>query len=51
MAALEEKELDYTVIGTVTEEPVFVYGDVKITMEEALVSWTSKLRRYSPPRQ
>ena len=50
MAALEEKELDYNVIGTVTEEPVFVYGDVKITMEEALVSWTSKLEKVFPTK-
>ena len=50
MATLEEKELDYTVIGTVTEEPVFVYGDVKITMEEALVSWTSKLEKVFPTK-
>ena len=50
MAALEEKEMDYTVIGTVTEEPVFVYGDVKITMEEALVSWTSKLEKVFPTK-
>ena len=50
MAALEEKELDYTVIGTVTEEPAFVYGDVKITMEEALVSWTSKLEKVFPTK-
>ena len=50
MAALEEKELDYTVIGTVTEEPVFVYGDVKITMEEAHVSWTSKLEKVFPTK-
>ena len=50
LAALDEKELDYTVIGTVTEEPVFVYGDVKITMEEALVSWTSKLEKVFPTK-
>ena len=50
MAALEEKELDYTVIGIVTEEPVFVYGDVKITMQEALVSWTSKLEKVFPTK-
>ena len=45
MAVLDEKELDYTVIGTITEEPAFVYGDVKITMEEALQAWTSKLEK------
>ena len=50
MAALDEKELDYTVIGTVTEEPAFVYGDVKITIDEALASWTSKLEKVFPTR-
>ena len=45
LAVLEEKELDYTVIGAVTEEPVFVYGDVRITMEEALDAWTSRLEK------
>ncbi len=45
LGVLDEKELDYTAIGTVTEEPVFVSGDVKITMEEALQAWTSKLEK------
>ena len=45
LALLEEKELDYSVIGTVTEEPVFVFGDVRITMDEALEAWTSKLEK------
>ncbi len=45
LALLEEKELDYSVIGTVTEEPVFVFGDVCITMDEALEAWTSKLEK------
>ena len=40
--------LQYTVIGTVTEEAAFVYGDVKITMEEALQAWTSKLDKVFP---
>ena len=48
LRALDEKELDYTVIGTVTEEPAFVYGDVKITMEEALAAWTAKLGEGIP---
>ena len=50
LPALEEKELDYTVIGTVTEEPAFVYGDAKITMDEALASWTSKLEKVFPTK-
>ena len=45
IALLEEKELDYTLIGTVTEEAVFRYGDVLITMEEALSAWTSRLEK------
>ena len=45
LALLEEKELDYSVIGTVTEEPEFVFGDVCITMDEALEAWTSKLEK------
>ena len=33
------------ICGSVTEEPVFVYGDVRITMEEALEAWTSRLEK------
>lgn len=33
------------VCGTVTEEPAFVYGDVRITMEEALEAWTTRLEK------
>ena len=50
MSLLDERELDYTVIGTVTEEPVFAYGDVKISMEEALAAWTSKLEKVFPTK-
>ncbi len=50
LAELDAKEIGYTVIGTVTEEPVFVYGDVKITMEEALSAWTSKLEKVFPTK-
>ncbi len=38
----------YTVTGTVTDEPTFVYGDVKITMEEALSAWKDKLDKVFP---
>ena len=50
ISRLDDLELDYTVIGTVTEEAVFTYGDVKITMEEALDAWTSKLEKVFPTR-
>ncbi len=45
VAALLESGFDCKVIGTVTEEPVFVYGQVRIDMEEALNAWTSKLEK------
>ncbi len=50
MALLDEKEVAYTVIGTVTENPAFVYGDVKITMDEALKAWTDKLEKVFPTK-
>ncbi len=45
LSVLAEKELDYTLIGEVTEEARFVYGDVELTMDEALQAWTSKLEK------
>ena len=50
LEVLTASEYDCTVIGTVTEEPVFVYGDVKITMDEALKAWTSKLEKVFPTK-
>ncbi len=50
MAALKEKDIDFEVIGTVTEEAAFVIGDAKITMEEALNAWTSKLEKVFPTK-
>ncbi len=35
-------------VGEVTEEAVFVCGDVRITMEEALQAWTSRLDKVFP---
>ncbi len=46
--AVAELAADYTVIGTVTDEPAFVYGDVRITMEEALSAWKDKLDKVFP---
>ncbi len=50
MSALEESGVDYEVIGTVTEEAAFVIGDVKITMDEAMEAWTSKLEKVFPTK-
>lgn len=46
--ALVQSGQDCVLIGTVTEEPVFVYGTVTIRMEEALQSWTSRLDKVFP---
>ncbi len=50
LEALNEKGIEYTVVGTVIEEEAFVVGDVRISMEEALVQWTSKLEKVFPTR-
>ncbi len=47
-AVQKDFSLDYTVIGTVTEEPAFICGDVRITMDEALQAWTLKLDKVFP---
>ncbi|MCM1026560.1 MAG: phosphoribosylformylglycinamidine synthase [Roseburia sp.] len=45
LSVLEAKGLDYTVIGTVTEEPVIALGEVRIPLEEALAAWTGRLEK------
>ena len=50
LSVLIASEYNVKVIGTVIDEPVFTYGDVKITIEEALQSWTSKLERVFPTK-
>lgn len=39
---------EYKVIGIITEEETFKYCDVKITMQEALSSWTETLEKVYP---
>ena len=50
LPVLTASEYNVKVIGTVTEEPVFTYGDVKITIEEALDAWTSRLEKVFPTK-
>ena len=38
----ETEDLNFRIVATVTKEPVFTYGDMKITMEEALDAWECK---------
>ncbi len=47
---LDSADVSYTVLGWVTEEPAFTYGDVKITMDEALQAWTGKLEKVFPTK-
>jgi len=49
---LEEKtqllDIDYDIVAEVTEDAVFVHGDMTLDMEEALTSWKSKLDKVFP---
>jgi phosphoribosylformylglycinamidine synthase len=49
-ADLSRIKVDYTVIGTVTENAQFVYGDTIVTMEEALATWNATLEKVFPTR-
>ena len=48
IAGMKGSGVNCTVVGTVTEDPAFIYGDVKITMDEALQAWTDKLDKVFP---
>ena len=48
MNILEELEIPCQIIGEVSSEEAFTYGEMKITMEEALEAWTSKLEKVFP---
>ena len=39
-----------TLIGTVLEEPEFRYGDMCVSMDEALDAWTGTLEKVFPTR-
>ena len=41
---------EYRVVGTITEAQVFSYGDIEITLEEALNSWMGTLEKVYPTR-
>ena len=43
--SVSELSVSYTVIGEVTEEAAFSYGDMKISMEEALHAWEGTLEK------
>ncbi len=47
---LKELRLPVTVIGEVTDDAAFTYGNVKISIDEALEAWTGKLEKVFPTR-
>ena len=47
---LTASEFAGEIIGTVTDDAAFVIGDAKITMDEALDAWTSKLEKVFPTK-
>ena len=50
LEGLENSGFGFKVMGTVTREPVFVWGDVEISLEEAVEAWTSRLEKVFPVR-
>ena len=48
--ALNESGIAYKTVGTVTETPMFVFGNETISMEEALDAWTNTLEKVFPTR-
>ncbi len=49
-AVLEADELNYRVIAEVTAEPVFTYGEITVSVDEALSAWTSRLEKVFPTK-
>ena len=47
---IQASEYPHTIVGTITNEPVFVYKDVQIAMEDAIYAWTSKLEKVFPTK-
>ncbi len=48
--ALDKVNVAYTLIGEVTEDAQFTYGDAVVTMDEALKAWTGTLEKVFPTR-
>ncbi len=47
---LEAGEISYTTVGTVTKQPQIVYGDMSLSLREALEAWTERLEKVFPTR-
>lgn len=49
-AELDEADIDYVIAGRVTQEPVFVYKEMKLPAEEALDAWKGRLEKVFPTK-
>jgi len=47
---MADMELEYSVVGTVTDDAAFTYGDAVISMDDALDAWKSKLEKVFPTK-
>ncbi len=50
LALIEEAGVGFTLIGTVTEDPVIACGGMSLPLSEALEAWTSRLERVYPTK-
>lgn len=50
VSRLADLGLDYEVVGTVTSEGAFVYGNVFVSMDEAIDAWSKTLENVYPTR-
>ena len=50
LALIEEADVSFALIGTVTEAPAIVCGGMSLPLSEALEAWTSRLERVYPTR-
>ena len=50
MAVLAASGIEYTILGQVTLEEAFVYGDIKIPLAEALEAWKGTLEKVFPTK-
>ena len=47
---LDQIGVPYTLLGTVTEKPAFVWGDIELSEEEAVETWKKPLEKVFPTK-
>lgn len=48
LRTVKTENLEYRLFAEIIEEPAFIYGDMKLTIEEALIPWKEKLDKVFP---